>query len=175
MYIYVYIRSLSRKSPTIINIMRMFVQHWCKLTAKESGLECACMNNGDFTVLVSGGGLSEHVYCVASHSKWLTEYNNESASDFALSLTIPPWKLFRWFRRPQLWSTGDWQLFHNNMTPHASRLIQFFGETPNHPGNSALLQPRFDALWLLAFPKPKITFEREKAYNCNWITIKNFF
>ena len=28
----------------------------CNLAAKESGLECACVNNDDFTVLVSEGG-----------------------------------------------------------------------------------------------------------------------
>ena len=31
-------------------------------------MESTCMNNDDFTILVSGGGkmpLSEHVYCVA--------------------------------------------------------------------------------------------------------------
>ena len=39
---------------------------------------------------------------------------------------------------------------------------EFFGETSDHPGDSALLQPRFGALWLLAFPKTKITFEREE-------------
>ena len=33
-----------------------FVQHRCNLAAKESGLECTCLNNDDFTVLVSGGG-----------------------------------------------------------------------------------------------------------------------
>ena len=38
----------------------------------------------------------------------------------------------------------------------------FFGETSNHPGDSAPLQPRFGALRLLAFPKTKITFEREE-------------
>ena len=39
---------------------------------------------------------------------------------------------------------------------------EFFGETSNHPGDSAPLQPRFGALQLLAFPKTKITFEREE-------------
>ena len=39
---------------------------------------------------------------------------------------------------------------------------EFFGETSNHPGDSAPLQPRFGALGLLAFPKTKITFEREE-------------
>ena len=32
---------------------------------------------------------------------------------------------------------------------------EFFGKTSNHPGDSASLQPRFDTLWLLAFPKLK--------------------
>ena len=39
---------------------------------------------------------------------------------------------------------------------------EFFGETSNHPDDSTPLQPRFGALQLLAFPKPKITFEREE-------------
>ena len=39
---------------------------------------------------------------------------------------------------------------------------EFCGETLNYPGDSALLQPRFGALQLLAFPKTKITFEREE-------------
>ena len=37
---------------------------------------------------------------------------------------MPLWKLFRWFRRPQLWSTGDWQLHHNNAPIHASHLVK---------------------------------------------------
>ena len=32
------------------------MQHPCKLADKESGLECACMNNDNFTILVNGGG-----------------------------------------------------------------------------------------------------------------------
>ena len=49
------------------------------------------------------------------------------------------------------------------MPAHTSHLVQsFFGEMSNHPGDSAPLQPRFGALRLLAFPKTKITFEREE-------------
>ena len=43
-----------------------------------------------------------------------------------LSLNFPPWKLFRWFRRLQLWATGDGQLYQDNMSAHASRLLQGF-------------------------------------------------
>ena len=42
------------------------------------------------------------------------------------SLNIPPQKLFAWFRRLQLWATGDWQLHHDNAPTHASRLMQSF-------------------------------------------------
>ena len=103
-----------------------------------------------------------------SDSKWLSQWSNESASNFALSLNIPPWKLLGWFRRPQLWATGDWQLHQNNAPAHASRLMKFFGEASNHPGESASLQPRFGALWHLAFPKTKITFEGEEISNHWW-------
>ena len=73
-----------------------------------------------------------------------------------LSLDIPSRKLFRWLRRPQLWTTGDWQLHHNNTPAHGSRLMQtFFCETSNHP----MIQPPYSPdlvpcdFWL--FPKLK--------------------
>ena len=69
--------------------------------------------------------LSEHVYCVAVGFQ-LTEYSNKPASDFALSLNIPLWKLFGWFRRLQLWATVDCQLHHENAPAHTSRLMQSF-------------------------------------------------
>ena len=45
---------------------------------------------------------------------------------------------------------------------------EFFGETSNHPGDSALLLPRFGTSWLLAFPKTKITFERGEIADHQW-------
>ena len=77
--------------------------HRSNLAAKESGPECPHANNDHFTVLASGGsGRCWVSMCTVwpSHSKWLSK----SASDFALSLNIPPRKLFEWFRRPQLWA-----------------------------------------------------------------------
>ena len=44
----------------------------------------------------------------------------------------------------------------------------FFGETSNHPGDSTPLQPRFGALWLLAFPQIKITSERGEVSDPWW-------
>ena len=45
---------LQKVQPLLIE-REQFVRHQCNLAAKESGLECACMNNDNFTVLVSGG------------------------------------------------------------------------------------------------------------------------
>ena len=140
---------LSGKSLAIVNITRMVAWHRYNLAAKESGLECTCMNNDNFTVLVSGGSRCcwESMYTVGVlHSKWVSEQSNDSVSNFVLSLNIPPWKLFSWFRRPQLWATGDWQLHRDHTPAYVSRLMQSFGETTNHPGDSAPLQPRFGAL-----------------------------
>ena len=96
-----------------------------------------------------------------SHSKWLSEQSNESASSFALRFNIPPGKLFRWFRRTQLWATGDWHFITTHLLLHHVS-CRVFGETSNHSGDSFPLQARFGTLWLLAFSKTKITFEREK-------------
>ena len=157
--------------PLLIK-QEQFVQHWCNLAAKESGLECTCVNNNNFTVLVSGGSRHHWVsMCTVwlSHSKWLSKQSNKSASNFALSLNIPLLKLFRWFRRPQLWATGDWQL-HTTMRPIVHHISSsFFAKqqitqgTQPHP-----LKSRFGAPWLLAFPKIKITFEREEISDHQW-------
>ena len=88
-----------------------------------------------------------------SRSKWLSEQSKESASDFVLSLNIAPWKLLGWFRRPQLWATGDWQLHHDNTPSHASYLVQ--SVLAKHP----MIQPCYSPdlvpcnFWL--FPKLK--------------------
>ena len=55
-------------------------------------------------------------------------------------------------------AASSWQCACSCIMSHA----EFFGETSNHPGDSAPLQPRFGTLWLLTFPKAKITFEREE-------------
>ena len=102
-----------------------------------------------------------------SYSKWLRQ-SNESASNFELSLNIPLQNLFGWFRRPQPWATGDWQLHHDNMPAHVSRLVQSVLAKHKSPRWLSPLQPRFGALQLLAFPKTKITFEREEVSDHLW-------
>ena len=49
---------------------------------------------------------------------------------------------------------------------------EFFGETSNHPGDLALLQPKFGALQLLAFPKTKITLKGKRFQTADEIQEK---
>ena len=68
-------------------------------------------------------------------------------------------------------AVGNWWLAASSQQ-HANSCImfcaKFFGETSNRPGDSASLQPRFGALWLLALSETKITFEREEILDCWW-------
>ena len=63
------------------------------------------------------------------------------------------------------WLTASsWQHIRSSITSPA----EFFDETSSHPSDSAPLQPRFGALNLLAFPKTKISFEREEISDYWW-------
>ena len=74
------------------------------------------------------------------HSKLLSEYGEKSTLNFVLTLNITPQKLFRWCRRPQLWTTGDWQLHHDNTAAHASCFMQSFWQNIKSP---RWLSPRY--------------------------------
>ena len=65
---------------------------------------------------------------------------------------------------------GNWWLaaLKDSMPTHASCLMQFFGKTSNHPGDSAPLQSRFGTLGIQAFHQTKITFEREEISDHQW-------
>ena len=99
--------------------------------------------------------LSEHVYGVAITFK--------SASNFALSLIITPRKLFSRFTRPRPWTTGDWQLHHDNMPTHASRLMQSF--LAKHQ-ITQVTQPPTAQIWYpetsMFFPKLVSPLKRKK-------------
>ena len=87
---------------------------------------------------------------------------------FVLSLNIPLCKLFRWFRRPQLWAAGDWQL-HDNMPTHASRLGQsILVKHQMTQVTQPLYSPDLVPCNFCHFPKTKITFEREEISDCQW-------
>ena len=104
-----------------------------------------------------------------SHAKWLSQQSNKSASNVTLSLTFLHGN---YSHDSEGHSYGQLVIDSFMMTTLArsgiSSNAELFGETSNHPGDSAPLQPRFGALKLLAFPKTKITFEREEISDCWW-------
>ena len=65
---------------------------------------------------------------------------------------------------------GNWWLAASSQCTCScvTSCAEFFGKTLNHPGDSVPLQPSFGTLWLLAFPKTKITFEREEISDHWW-------
>ena len=62
------------------------------------------------------------------------------------------------------WAASSWQRAHS----HIMSCAELSGKTSNHPGDSALLRPRFGALWLLASPKTEITSERKEISDHRW-------
>ena len=100
----------------------------CNLSAKELGLECPWVNNDHFPALVSGAEFAPEWACVlvAITFKVTEPEEQRICIRFYVKLIIRLCKLLGWLWRLQLWATGDWQLHHNNVTPHASRLLQSF-------------------------------------------------
>ena len=82
---------LSRKIQPLLIERERFAWHQCNVAAKESGLECTCENKDGNRVLLGTGGRRwpTHVCCVAVTLN-MTEYSNKTASNFVLSLNIPP-------------------------------------------------------------------------------------
>ena len=68
--------------------------------------------------------LSEHVHCVAVTFKMTEQVEQQICTKFYINLEHSSTEIFGWFRRPQLWAAGDWQLHHDNMSTYTSRLVQ---------------------------------------------------
>ena len=63
---------------------------------------------------------------------------------------------------------GNWWLAASSQQRACSCIMSLAAFWQNHPCDSAPLQPRFGALWCLAFSKTKITFEREEISDHWW-------
>ena len=101
--------------------------------------------------------MSEHVHCVAITFKMTEQVEQHICIKFSVKLEHSSAETV-WMIPMQQWATGDLHLHHHNAPAHASRLMQFFGETSNHSGDSAQIWHPVTS----GFPKTKITFEREE-------------
>ena len=139
------------------------------LAAKDSGLECTCVNNGDFTVLVSGGGRRRLVsMCSACHciqNDWV------SRATYLHLILWYTWMLLCGnylddsegcsYRQLVM---GSFIMTMRLLMHHVS--CRVFWWNMQSARWLSPLQPRFGALQLLAFPKALITFEREEVSDC---------
>ena len=70
----------------------------------------------------------------------------------------------RMIQKAKQWAAGDSQLQHDSVPA----LMQSFLQNIESRRWLRPLQPTFGALWLPAFPKTKITFEREEISDRWW-------
>ena len=129
------------------------------------------MNNDNFTVLVRGCGRQLVEWACLLHGHCIQ--NDQGEQRICIRFCI---KLEHAFTET-IWMShkataiGNWWLAASSQQCTCSCIVShagFFGETSNHSGDSVPLQPRLGALQLLAFPKTKITFEREEISDHQW-------
>ena len=114
--------------------------------------------------------LSEHVYYVAVAFKITELVGQWACIRFCIKLEHSSVETIHMIQKSA--AMGNWWLAASSWQRARSCIItsctEFFGKTSNHPGDSVPLKPRFGALWLLAFPKTKITFESEQISDHRW-------
>ena len=113
--------------------------------------------------------LSEHAYCMAVTFKMTEPVEQWICIKFSIKLEHSSMENIQMTQKAA--AMGNWWLAASSRQYACSCITscaEFFSETSNHPGDSALLQPRFVALRLLTFPKTKITFEREEVSDSQW-------
>ena len=113
--------------------------------------------------------LCEHMFCVTFTFKMTERVEKQICIKFCMKLEHSSeetsWMIQKAAAMGNWWLAAlSWQHAHSCIMSEE----ECFGETSNHPGDSAPLQPRFGTLWLLAFPKTKITFERKEISDHWW-------
>ena len=117
--------------------------------------------------------LNEHVYCVAIAFTMTEQVEKAICIQFCVKPEHCSVENIQMIQKAaamgNLWlAASSQQHAFSCITSHA----ECFGETSNHPGDSAPLQPRVGDLQLLAFPKTKVTFEREEISDHWWNSVK---
>ena len=111
------------------------------------------------------GQLSEHVYCVAIAFKMTEPVEQQICIKFCVKLEHPSMEDWDNSEGLSWWLAASSWLHACSCTMSCG---EFFGDTSNHPGDSAPLQPRLDTLTTSGFPQTKIIFEREESSDHWW-------
>ena len=113
--------------------------------------------------------LSEHVYCVVLAFK-MTEWVEQWIC-IKFSIKLEHFSAETSLMIQKAAAKGNWWWAASPRQGTCSCIMscaEIFCETSNHPSESAPLHRRFGALWLLAFHKTEITFEREEIADYQW-------
>ena len=105
--------------------------------------------------------LSEHVYCVAVTFTMTEQVEQWICITCCIKLEHSSVETIGMIQKAT--AVGNWWLAASSRQRARSCITsraELFAETSSHPGDLALLQPRFGALRLLDFPQTQITFER---------------
>ena len=98
--------------------------------------------------------LIEHVHCVGVTFKMTEQVEQRICIKFCVKLEHSSVETIWMIQKAA--AMGNWWLTALSWQRACScimSLAEFFGETANHPGHTAPLQPRFGTWWLLSFPK----------------------
>ena len=113
--------------------------------------------------------LSEHVYCLAIIFQMNEQLEQWICIKFCVMLEHSSMETIHMIQKAT--ATGNWWLTASSWQCTHTCIMsseEFFGKISSHPGDSDPMQPTLGVLWLLAFPKIKITFEREKILGHQW-------
>ena len=105
--------------------------------------------------------LSEHVYCVAITFKVAEQVEQRICIKFCVKLEQSSMETIGMIQKAAVMGNWRWAASSRQHACSCMSCAEYFGETSSHPGDSAP-HTRFGAVWLLAFPKTKITFERKR-------------
>ena len=104
------VQGLSGKVQPLLIWQEWFVWHWCKLAAQETGLECGCVNNDDFTILVSGSRTGHWVsMCTVwlVHSKMTEPVEQEICIKFCIKLQYSSMETIQMIQKAL--GVGNWR------------------------------------------------------------------
>ena len=97
-----------------------------------------------------------------SHSKW-QRVEQWICIKFCIQLEHSSAEIIRMIQKAAAMGTWWWAASSRQCTASCiTSCAKFFGQTSNHPGDSAPLQPRFGTLQLLAFPKLKWSLKQTR-------------
>ena len=132
------IRGLSGKSPAIVNTARIVCAILaCNLAAKETGLECTCVNNDNLTILSGGSRCHWVSTCTvwASHSNaWVEQ---QICIKFSFKLEQSSTETIQVIQKAS--AAGNWWLAASSRQYTLSCIkshAEIFGETSSHPCDS---------------------------------------